>query len=66
MLKIAYTSHITNEELLKRVNENGLSLEKNKKMTKTQYFGHLMRKDKMQKSLMEGKVSAKRPMGTSP
>ena len=46
MLKIAYTSHITNEELLKRVNEKGLSLEKNKMMRKTQYFGHLMRKTK--------------------
>ena len=38
-----------NEEVLKLVNEKGLSLEKNIKMRKTQYFGHLVRKDKMQK-----------------
>ena len=63
MLKISYTSHTTNEEVLKRVNEKGLSLEKNIKMRKTQYFGHLIRKDKMQKSLLEGRVCAKRPRG---
>ena len=49
MLRISYTSHTINEEVLKRVNEKGLSLEKNIKMRKTQYFGHLIRKDKMQK-----------------
>ena len=63
MLKISYTSHTTNEEVLKRVNEKGLSLEKKIKMRKTQYFGHLIRKDKMQKSLLEGRVCAKRPRG---
>ena len=63
MLKISYTSHTTNEEVLKRVNEKGLSLEKNIKMRKTQFFGHLVRKDKMQKSLLEGKACAKRPRG---
>ena len=40
MLRISNTSHTTNEEVLKRVNEKGLSLEKNIKMRKTQYFGH--------------------------
>ena len=60
MLKISYTSHTTNE-VLKRVNEKGLSLEKNIKMRQTQFFGHLVRKDKMQKSLLEGKTCAKRP-----
>ena len=63
MLKVSYTSQTTNEEVLKRVNEKGLSLEKNIKMRKTQYFGHLERKDRMQKSLLEGKVCAKRPRG---
>ena len=63
MLKISYTSHTTNEEVLKRIHEKGLSLEKNIKMRKTQYFGHLIRKDKMQKSLLEGRVCAKRPRG---
>ena len=38
MLKISYTSHTTNEELLKRVNEKGLSQEKNIKMRSTQYL----------------------------
>ena len=49
MLKISYTSHTTNEGVLKRVNEEGMSLENNIKMRKTQCFGHLVRKDKMQK-----------------
>ena len=62
-LKISYTSHTTNEEVLKRVNEKGLSLEKTINMRKTQFFGHLVRKDKMQKSLLEGKACAKRPRG---
>ena len=61
MLRISYTSPTTNEEVLKRVNEKGLALEKNMNMRKTQYFGHLIRKNKMQKSLLEGKVCAKRP-----
>ena len=43
MLKISYASHSTNEEVLKLVNEKGLSLEKNIKMRKTQYFGYLGR-----------------------
>ena len=63
MLTISYTSHTTNEKVLKRVNGKGLSLEKNIKMRKTQYFGHSVRKGKMQKSLLEGKVCAKRPRG---
>ena len=63
MLTISYRSHTTNEEVLKRVNEKGLSLEKNIKMRKAQFFGHLVRKDKMQKSLLEGKTCAKRPRG---
>ena len=66
MRKISYTSHTTDEEVLKRVNEKGLSLEKNIKMRKTQYFRHLVRKDKMQKLLLEGKVCAKRPRGRPP
>ena len=61
MLKVSYTSHTTNEEVLKRIHEKGLSLEKNIKMRKTQYFGHIARKDMMQKSLLEGKICAKRP-----
>ena len=61
MLKISYTSHTTNEEVLKRIHENGLLLEKNIKMRKTKYFGHLVRKDMMQKSLLEGKIFVKRP-----
>ena len=63
MLKISYTSHTANEEVLKRIHEKGLSLEKNIKMRKTQHFGHLVRKDMMQKSLLEGKICAKRPRG---
>ena len=63
MLRISYTSHTTKEEVLKRVNGKGLSLEKNMNMRKVQYFGHLIRKDEIQKSLLEGKVCGKRPRG---
>ena len=63
MLKISYTSHTTNEKVLKRIHEKGLSLERNIKMRKTQYSGHLVWKDMMQKSLLEGKICAKRPRG---
>ena len=59
MLKISYTTHTTNEEVLKRIHEKGLSLEKNIKMRKTQYFGHLARKDMMQKSLWKEKYVRK-------
>ena len=38
MLKSSYKSHTTNEEVLKRIHEKGLSLEKNIKMRKTRYF----------------------------
>ena len=40
ILKISYTSNTTNEMVLKRVNEKGLSLEKNIEMRNTQHFGH--------------------------
>ena len=38
MLRISYTRHTTNEEVLKRVNEKGLALAKKIKMRQTQYF----------------------------
>ena len=63
MLEISDTSHTTIEEVLKSVNEKRLSVEKYIKMRKTQYFGHLVSKEKMPKSLLEGKVCAKRPRG---
>ena len=39
MLKISCTGHTAYEEMLKRVNKKGLSLVKNIKMRKRQYFG---------------------------
>lgn len=41
ILKMAYTSHTTNEEALKCVREKGLLLEKIIKMRKAHYFAHL-------------------------
>ena len=59
MLKISCTSHTVNEKVLKHIHEKGLSLERNIKMRKTQYFGHLVSKGMMQKTLLEEKYVRK-------
>ena len=62
MLKISYTDHVTNEEVLRRVGEKP-SLTKNIIKRKLQYFGHIIRQDSLQKLLIEGKVDRKRGRG---
>ena len=62
MLKISYTDHVTNEEVLRRVGEKP-SLTKNIVKRKLQYFGHIIRQDSLQKFLIEGKVDRKRGRG---
>ena len=60
ILKVPYTAHVTNDEIIKRFKENGRSLKKNIITRKLQYFGHMIRSDRMQKTLIEGKVNEKR------
>ena len=62
MLKISYQDHITNEEVLKRVNETPMLL-KEIKRRKLQYLGHIIRGDEIQKDLIEGKVEGTRKRG---
>ena len=58
MLKLSYTKHKTNEEVL-----NMLSTEKhllsNIVKRKCQYFGHLVRHNELQRQLLEGKINGK-------
>ena len=54
--KVLYTAHITNYEIIKRVKGSGRSLKKNIMKGKIQYFGHIIRKDRIQTTLIEGKV----------
>ena len=59
MLKLSYTKHKTNEEVL-----NMLSTEKqllsNIVKRKCKYFGHLVRHNELQRQLLEGKINGKR------
>ena len=63
MLKISYLDRISNETVLKRVNESR-SLLKEIKKRKLQYFGHLVRHNKHQRQLMEEKWRENASEGT--
>ena len=62
MLKVSYTEHQTNEEILrkaayKRSLKDGIIKRKN------QYFGHILRQGGLQKFLLEAKLDRKRGRG---
>ena len=62
MLKISWTAKTTNEEVLRRMSiKDRLTSTIQKK--KTQYFGHIMRHDTLQRVLLDGKVEGKRGRG---
>ena len=61
-LKISYTEHKTNEEVLQAVGENRF-LKKEIMKKKLEYFGHLVRKDGVQKKLLDGEVEGSRGRG---
>ena len=63
IFKLPYTAHITNDEIIKRAKENGRSLKKNIMKRKIQYFGHVIRNDRTQETLIEGKVKERRQRG---
>ena len=63
ILKVPYTAHTTNNEIIKRVKESGRSLLKNIMKRKIRYFGHIIKNDRIQKTLIEDKVIERRQRG---
>lgn len=64
LLRIPWTAKITNEEVLKRVDEDR-ELLRTIKRRKTAYLGHVMRNKKYQllQLIIEGKIEGRRGMG---
>ena len=63
MLKVPYTAHMTNEEVLKRVNVKERILKAEIMKRKARYFGHIIRADSLQRQLLEGRVEGRRKRG---
>jgi len=63
MLNISYTDYITNQEVLPRVKERKPALVSSLIKRKKQYSGHAIRKDKIQKLLITGKINGRRSRG---
>ena len=61
-LKISYTEHKSNEEVLQAVGEKRF-LKKEIMKKKLQYFGHIVRKGGVQKKLLDGEVEGSRGRG---
>ena len=55
MLRISWTKKVSNKEVLQLIHA--------KKTKKLKYFGHMIRQDKIQRALLEGKINAKRGRG---
>jgi len=62
MLKISYLEHKTNDEVLNLANVKR-ELAINIKKRKARYFGHIIRREKFQKEIMEGVAEGKRKRG---
>ena len=62
MMRISYIEHKTNNEVLEMVTSKRALLCIIKKR-KTEYFGHLIRMNGLQRILLEGKVNGKRGKG---
>ena len=62
-MRVPWTSRISNQSLLKKINP-GISLEGMMLKLKLQYFGHLMRRvDSLEKTLMLGGIGGRRRRG---
>ena len=59
ILKVSWTSHQINEEILKRMNTTG-TLRKTIRQRQIRFFGHLIRKDGMESLSIMGKIDGKR------
>ena len=62
MMRIPYTDHVTNVEVLRRTNSKR-SLREEITKRKLQYFGHVIRREKIQRLLMDGKMEGSRGRG---
>ena len=64
-LKISYTEHKTNKDVLEAVGESRM-LKKEIINRKLQYFGHIIRKNGIQKKLLDAEVEGSRGRGRPP
>ena len=55
MEKISWTNHVTNEDVLLRVNEQRNILHEKRKR-KANLFGHILRRNCLLKQVIEGKI----------
>ena len=62
MLRLSYTKHKTNEEVLDMLSTEK-QLMSNIVKRKFQYFDHLIRQNELQRQLLEGKINGKRSKG---
>ena len=64
ILKISWTEHVTNNEVMRRVNKE-LEIVETIKTRKLQYLGHFMRGDRytMLQLIIQGKIQGKRSVG---
>ena len=63
LLKIPYTDHVSNKEVLHRVNEKEGELQRKIMRKKTEYFGHIIRANGLQRALLDGRTDKKRSRG---
>ena len=61
-MSIPWTARRSNQSILKKINP-GVSLEEMMLKLKLQYFGHLMRFDTLEKTLMLGGIGGRRRRG---
>ena len=62
LLRVPWTARSSNQSILKEINPE-YSLERLMLELKLQYFGHLMRRDSLEKTLMLGKIEGGRKRG---
>ena len=62
MMKISYTEHVSNEEVLRRTNSKR-TLKSEIIRRKLQYFGHVVRGERLQRRLLDGQVEGTRGRG---
>ena len=62
MLRLSYTKHKTNEEVLDMLSTEKQLLS-NIVKRKCHYFGHLIRQNELQRQLLEGKINGRRSRG---
>ena len=62
MLKISWKEKITNEDVLKMINNKERMMRKIERK-KLKYFGHIIRQDSLHRSILDGKVNGKRGPG---